>query len=463
MLEAWTAVERERERRLQDAWARYHGAWKDQADYGWPKPLKSTRTDPQGADNTRLNLAKLLVNKSTSFLFGSDLDFEIDAGVETPEEEWLEACLDANRRMTFLHRLGVNGGVCGQTFIKVMLPDPAANGHPYPRLVLWDPARVRVRWDPRDYERVLSFTHSWQGVDPQRAVPVFYRQRVERLEPAGWDIVDEESTGSAVSFRESGRERWPWPWCPVLTCQNLPCPNEWWGQADLEEDILHVNEVLNFVASNLGRILRVHAHPRTWGAGFSGEKLSVAIDSIALLPAGAELHNLEMVTDLTSTLEYLRKLQESFHELTRLPEVATGKVENLGQLSGLAIKILYGPLVELTQTKRLTYGELLRELCMRLLEMGGFGPDRMAEPQWPEVIPQDPLLEAQTAVMYDQLGVSRDTILTRLGFDPAAEAEKRQEQDAQAAATLEDRLTMFDRGGAGPVPGRGAAAADSEE
>lgn len=452
-LEQWTRAEQEREERIQDAWARYHGVWRGPGDrYGWPRPLRITGTDPQGGDNTLFNLAKLAVDKSVSVLFGVDLDFEVDAAAELPEEAWLRECLDANGRMALLHRLGVSGAVCGQAFLKLRQADPTI-GHSFPRVILWDPACVAVRWDPADYERVISYTYRWQGVEPRTARPVAYRQRVEALDGGRWRIVDERSIGSSVRYEQVAEELWPWSWSPVLTCQNLPCPHEWWGQSDLEQDVLRVGEALNFTASNLARILRVHAHPRTWGAGFHGEQLDISVDRIAILPAGAELHNLEMTSDLSSTLEYLRLIREMHHELTRIPEVASGRLERTGQLSGVALRILYAPLIELTETKRLMYGGLLRELGRRLLEMGGYGPDRAVEPQWPEIVPADPAGEAQTALMHHQLGVSRDTLLSRLGFDPLVEAEKRTGEEQTERQAMADRLTMWERDGQGPRPG----------
>jgi SPP1 Gp6-like portal protein len=463
MLEQFEVAERERLLRIRQAWKAYHGQTE--------RPLRETKSDPKGADNVRLNFGRLFVNKGVSFLFGMDLQFEVDGEKKSEADTWLSECWDANRRMTTLLRLGINGGVCGHAFLKLIAPapprpggkppgTPGEGGRPYPRIVVLDPACVTVRWQPDDYEQVISYTIHWHGVDPRTSKPVAYRQVIERVPspesqvpsqlgtrdfgcPLGggtyWLITDQEShedRGIWVTTREAG---WPFPWAPVLHCQNLPCPNEFWGLSDLEEDVLAANHALNFVVSNINRILRIHAHPKTWGSGFSATELRIGVDETIVLPGqDAKLQNLEMLSDLSSSLDFARQLKEALHEIARIPEVATGKVENLGQLSGLALQILYGPLVELTGTKRLLYGELLEELGNRLLELGGYGGGHRITTQWPQVLPNDPKGEAETALLHGELGVSRDTLISRLGMDPVVEREKRRrEQEEEDAAAQE--------------------------
>ncbi len=115
-----------------------------------------------------------------------------------------------------------------------------------------------------------------------------------------------------------------------------------------------------------------------------------------------------------------------------------------GALSGVALNILYQPLLEKTETKRRTYGDLLVELNRRLLALGGFGEDNFTVLHWPELLPGDPKAEAETALLQQQLGVSQDTLIERLGFDPELERQKRQAGDQQLGERL---LTAFERGG----------------
>jgi hypothetical protein len=133
----------------------------------------------------------------------------------------------------------------------------------------------------------------------------------------------------------------------------------------------------------------------------------------------------------------------------------TGKLEGTGALSGVALRILYGPLEEKTQSKRLTYGEMLIELCRRLLEMGGFGSENIVTIEWPAIVPANEVEEREVAIMDEQLGASKDTLLTRLGYDADEEKEKR---DAQGADMADQLLTAFDRGAVPNENGNGNGA-----
>lgn len=420
--------EQKRALQFKRAWEAYYGRF--------AKSLKVRRG--QADDNVIVNLVRAIVDKGVSFLFGQDVGFELDETEHTPAEEWLAGCWEANRKATLLQKLALNGGVCGHCFVKIV---PNA---PYPRLVVLDPATVTPTWEPDDIETVLRYRIQYPAVDSKTGKPIVIRQLIE-LDGAVWRITDQVSRADSTRWETTAEATWPYPWPPIGDCQNLPNPNEYWGISDLEEDVLQLNGAINFVLSNLARIVRFHAHPKTWGKGFTAQQLSIAVDETIVLPSpDAELRNLEMLGDLSSSIALYERLREALHEVTRVPEVATGKLDSAGALSGVALNILYQPLLEKTETKRRTYGDLLIELNRRLLALGGFGEDNHTVLHWPELLPRDPLQERQAALLDQQLGVSTDTILQRLGFDPELERQKGEgESDASASAAAR----AYNRGG----------------
>ena len=422
--------ELERQLRFKRAWQAYHG--------DAPKPLKVRQGDPD--DNVQVNLARVIVDKAVAFLFGQDVTFELDETQRTRAEEWLDECWQSIGGMLLLQKLALNGGVCGHAWAKV-LPAKAGytTGPSYPRVVVLDPANVSVGLAPDDIEEIVWYKIQYNAVDPNTGAPLVRRQWI-RPDGNRWQITDEESRdgGSWVTLAET---LWPYPWAPVIDCQNLPLPNEFWGMADLEDDVLGLNASIDFVLSNLKRIIRFHAHPKTWARGVSKDQLDINVDSVILLNNdAAELHNLEMQSDLSSSIMLYDRLREALHEVAQVPEVATGKLDGIGALSGLALQILYQPLIERTEVKRRTYGALLVELNRRLLEIGGFGPDNRTVLHWPEMLPSDAVTERQTALLDQQLGVSRDTLLQQLGYDPDLEREKRGAQEAETMARLIDEI-----------------------
>lgn len=417
----------ERKKRITEAWRRYGGMH--------PAALKATGTDPDAKDNTSVNMARRTVDIGAFYLFGKGLEFEVgEKGKERdPRDKWLADCWQKNLKASFLLEFAISGGVAGDGFIRV---HPPRLGEQFPRLTSLDAATVEVEWDPADYREARRILIEFNAVDRELKRAQAHRHRIERNAEGAWEIIEEVSNGDSSGWLVISSEVWPWPFCPVFHCKNRPLPHCYYGASDTEGDVLGLNDAINFVISNLNRILRVHGHPLTYLAGQQLDKktgLDRAVDGILVLPnPNAKVDNVAQVTELTPHFEQLKELRQAFHELTSIPEIASGKFENIGQLSGLALKILYGPLIQLIEMKRIFYGEMLVALCQALLLMAGFGDGLPVEIQWPEILPEDPKEAAEAAVMKQEAGVSRDTTITELGYDAEKEAEKRAEEAEQA-------------------------------
>lgn len=443
---------------IQKAWDAYNGQL--------AKPLKVLPGNPD--DNVRVNFARGVVDEGVAALFGDDLIFEVTG---TDGEDDLSASAKAsdaklrafwkqNRRMTTLTKLGVNGAVTGDAFFRMVQPGP---GQGCPRLLVLDPATVTPVWANDDYEDVLWYVIQWNSVDPYTRKPQANRQVIEKGEGGTyWTITDYVSIGDRPDFQQVGDEEiWDFAHSPIFHCQNLPAANCYFGVPDLEEDTIDVNVAINLTTSNIQRILRYHAHPKTWGRGIGNKDLQTRPDNMLLFQnEAAELHNLEMQSDLKSSLDFYRLLKEGFHVVARHPEIATGKLDQVGQLSGLAMQILYRPLSQKTKTKRLTYGEMLDDLNSFALEFMGEAAEQACTTHWPDVLPTDSKEEADTAIELNTLGVSKDTLLTRLGYDAELEAEKSQKEQKSAA---EMGATMLDQFGRGQLPSQAPGAGNPKE
>jgi hypothetical protein len=240
------------------------------------------------------------------------------------------------------------------------------------------------------------------------------------------------------------QEQWPWPFPPIFTCQNITNPNESWGIPDLTPDIIELNNVLNFIESNTSRILKFHAHPKTYAVGLSASQINIGVDDLICLPStDAKLANLEMHSDLKSSLSFIQDLRASMDELSRIPGVATGRLvdfQGLARISGIALMILYQPLIEKTTQKQRIYGRLIREVSRAVLVMAGLLSLEQYEAypielHWQDLLPVDDLEAAQTAMVLKGLGVSSATLIQQLGYNPDDEAEKSAAEQAQAVAT----------------------------
>lgn len=409
------------------AWRMYCG------DYQKPLRVRPGQFD----DNVICNFVRVIVDASVAFLFGREVSFDTDELRETEAERYLAQVWESNGKMLLLQQAALNGAICGHCFIKIVPRTP------FPKLVVLDPATVTVHWNPRDVSEVRRYIITYSAKDFDTEQMVTYREVIER-EGMIWRVTESVSEGDTSRWQVVTSDLWRWSFPPVVDCQNLPLPNSYYGQPDVTRDIIALNNALNFVLSNMNRIVRYHAHPRVWGRGVAAARLDVAVDEAILLPnSDAELRVLEMQSDLGSSINLYLRLKEALHEMSRTPEVALGKLDSIGAVSGIALRVLYQPLLQKTESKRRTYGAMLQELNRRLLAMAGYGEDVTCTVHWQEPMEADDGEIAKTALMWQQLGVSEDTILQKLGFDPQLEKEKR---EANSRTFGEQLLTAFERG-----------------
>jgi len=254
-----------------------------------------------------------------------------------------------------------------------------------------------ILFDPEDSERILGYVQTWHGVDQITSKVYSYRDIYlcnfnAAKEPLNWTIIRETAV-EGDTWRERQRpEFWPYATGPIFQCQNLLNPNCVWGMSDIEPDILSVNHAINFAASNINRILRYRAHPKLIGKGFQASQVDLSVDGVVVLPSkDSDMYKIEELQSLEDALSYLNMLKDSWDEQTRIPGIARGKVEDVGTLSGVALRILYGPLMEKTAVKRLLYGDMLTKLCRFLLEMefGESAAQKEIEVKWGNAMPSD--------------------------------------------------------------------------
>ena len=414
---------------MRAAWDAYRG--------NLPDPFKIDSGQPN--DNVKSNRFAAIVEKGVAFLFGqvvkiTTTDNTTAAG---PAQDYLNTAWgDDDDRMTVLSKLAMNGAVCGHAFMKIIPPNVKA-GKVFPRLVILDPQNVTVQTDPDDCDTVTAYTIEYATQDPLTGGATRKRQVIARVDPDGlageYGDQDTDDTWTitnclmrAGAWQVQGEPiAWPYPFAPIVDCQNLPNPNEFWGAPDLTPDLIEMGRVLNFVNSNISRILKMHAHPWVWARNTNASQISVAPGRIIVMPGqNAELQTLEMKSDLSSSMNFSAQLRSDMDEQSRVPGVALGRLTDLpkGTISGVALQLLFQPLIEKTVMKQRLFGRLMREASRRMLALGGFAYATEVEIHWPNLLPIDDNVAAQSALLLMQLGISKQTLMAELGYDYATES-----------------------------------------
>lgn len=442
--------EQARRQTMANAWKAYKGRF--------DPPLKKKDGKSAAKENTLSNRCAPIVNTGRDFLFGEKIAFEVgdpdddDSDVVIVDAEAANKALcaawgDDDDKMTLLGKIAMNGAICGHEFVRI-LPNPYPRHAP--RLVNIDPQSVTMIVDDDDCETVYAYIIEYT-VNLSKSVTITKRLSIWRVDPDGLAVTeggyDPDSTWMMQAFEKRGENgklqpvddpiEWPYPFAPIVDAQNLPNPNEAYGLSDLPPELIGINESLNFSQSNTAKILKFHAHPKTIVTGADAAQVQAAVEDVTCLPEGADAKLLEMHGDLASSMAFQDNLRSDMDEQSAVPAVALGRIRDLplGNISGVAIQILYRPLVQKTTIKRRLYGKLIREVCRRVLTVMGvmeYDPYLPIEIHWPDLLPVDDMAAAQTAMALDQLGVSKETLLTRLGFDAKAELAKNADEAAQA-------------------------------
>jgi hypothetical protein len=436
-----------RKRQMERAWKVYEDEF--------VKPLKVEKGEID--HNVISNRCAPIVDKGVSFLFGETIKIEpgkrTGDDTEKPDkgkEDFLTGVWgDADDMMTLLSEIAVNGGVCGQEFVKLV---PAQGSQKYPRLVNLNPSTVRKVTDPEDCKIDWAYIIEYPiYIDTQK------RQIIARVDPHAdttrlgetlddyWTITNFEKKATEQTWTQVGEsEDWLYPFAPIFTAPNLPKPNKPWGTPDLTEDIIGQNETLNFNDSNTSGIIYYHAHPKTIATGVNLEELKTGPGDVTILPSPeSKVYNLEMVSNLESSRNFSADIRMTMDERSRVPAVALGRLENLpggGDIPATTMKLMFQPLIEKTTQKRRLYGKLIREISRAALVLGGElsieeYENYPIEIHWSNLLPVDKMKDAQSATALQEAGVSQDTALQEIGYDADEEAKKREEETKKKVET----------------------------
>jgi hypothetical protein len=378
--------------------------------------------------NVQLPYGEMIADQGARYLCRGDLPITTgDAGADAALDElW-----PAEKRSLHILGLASNGAIFGDAWARIVLLNGA------PRVQVGDPLNWNADWLDGDIENVRAFAHTYQVEDGDREKT--WQERYVRTDE-GWEITTAEIDRRGRRAAEGELVVWPFQSPPVYHCQNLYRANDFFGASDLRDKVVKVIANLQLADSLLQKASAAHGVPKTMGLRMAPQDLKISTDGV-LFTGNGELRNLETdAAGLQFLLAWRNALRQELFNLAQIPEVLAGKLESIGAISGVALDILFRPLIDLTLTKRRTYGPMIGSLARGLLEVSGYSRalELPVKLHWPEVVPRNVQEAVDVALVKRQAGISTETILIELGYDPAAEAAKLAEErvrlrDAAAA------------------------------
>lgn len=444
--------DRKRQKAIAEAWQAYDGDLEP--------PLKRMPGEPD--DNVMSNRMAPIVDAGVDFLFGKEIEISVEEGAPAEAQQALDDAWGIKEaRLPLLQDVAMNGALARRAFLRIV---PNEDNTVF-RLVAIDPGIVCVKTAPQDCETVLLYCleYSESGKDAQgHPQTIFYREEIQRIDPDGnalKDMPDDDDTWSIQHWTRQGNSGpwnpagapivWPYNFPPLFSCKNLPRPNEFWGRADVRKDLIGLNNGLNLTQSSANRDIKLLGAPLLYSNGVGEGTTDTAPGRIMHLPLiDSKITAVQIHSDIPAALAFAADLRSDIDELSAVPGVATGRIKDMprGNLSGVAIELLFQSLLSKTEKKRCLYGKLIIDVSKALLVLSHMSADIEITIAWQNPLPKDDLTSVQTAIAKKELSISDTTLQRELGYDPEEEAELSQTEDAQ-------KLLAYSQGAGMPVAG----------
>ena len=209
-------------------------------------------------------------------------------------------------------------------------------------------------------------------------------------------------------------------------------PNSFYGKPDITPDLIGMNNALNLVLSCINRIEKIYGGPIIYAPGTGEQVINIEPGKIIQLPLFEnKIESVHIVSDVVNALTFAEDLRSDMDEVSHVPGIATGRMKDApkGRMSGIAIELLFMPLLKKNDKKQCTYGELIITVSKALFVLAHLSGDIDVEIAWQSPMPGTDLETVQASIALKQVGVSDATIQRRLGFDPDEELILSQAED----------------------------------
>lgn len=378
-----------------------------------------------------MNYCRRFVDAQVNFLMKGGFSVTIPDDPATPAKEdddrefvrlMLERTWDRNRRGLVGFEMAQMGSITGDVFVRVSWEDSDPIELPY--------ARVDVL--PSQY--VFPSFGGPHGVDRKRVNSVLVLfPKFKNGDTSSTNRFGDIPSHNVVWYGERwyadrvieydpyhGEKERPNPLgeIPIIHIPNYPVAGEFYGRSDLS-DLINLQREYNEKATDISDVINYHGSPVTIVKGAKLTQLERGANRMWGLPENASVENLSLNGELSASMEYLKTIKKSMHEIGGVPEIAlTSNLNN--RETGASVSMRYMPMLEARQVKVQTYGtgvRLINRLIMKITALANpeFGRafDKLNQANkyrnevvFPSPLPRDESIELDRATKRLDLGLS---------------------------------------------------------
>ena len=401
------------------------------------------------------------INAMVDFLFGKGVNFVSKAPDESRRreiEEIIKCVFTANGGAGFFQDMAVLGSVYGfvdclvrsseEVFVKMRRNGSSSTSSTPSSMTLGrvlqlastigldlvEAPRALPVLDEDDYRKINFYVqHFYQQKNSVESKNSFLtrilpgsvsgsvRSRCSITEVIGADEWQRYENGELVAEGEN-----PLGVIPVVHIQNVAQPYYYEGLSDVEQ-LVGLQDELNTRLSDRASRITFQAFKMYLAKGIEGGSDKTVSPGMMWYTDNPEASVEQFGGDSSTPSEdmHISEIREAMDKVSGVTPVVTGVLKNkLGNLtSGVALKMTYMGMLSKTGRKQHTYGQGLKQIVRLVLEMldrsGVYKTDeveREVEVVFPNPLPEDAMEQLQEAQIKKELGVSKEQILSELGY-----------------------------------------------
>ena len=278
-------------------------------------------------------------------------------------------------------------------------------------------------------------------VDPGIVLPTFNGADCARLEFAEIAYRRTDARGEEVGYREmwfpdhmeayeddTRVDQRSYDVLPISWIRNASVMGQPFGISDLH-GIWDLVEEYDHIAGKQTRIIDYYAAPTIAFRGLTSAEFKKQTSTTVFLPTDGDMFFVEWKGNTPDVEAQLVRIRNAIAEKSQVPAVAFGQQDSgMSSISGVALQILYGPLIAKTHRKRASWGPSLERVMWLCLRAAGFKDLALTQVNvlWPDALPVDG--EAQVNSLNVQVSgqiKSRRTAMSDLGIADPNEEMKR--------------------------------------
>lgn len=388
-----------------------------------------------------INFSEIVVDTGTDFFVAKGFDVVAVEGNEFVAKA-IDVVWEQNDKDELFRTLALTASICGDAFLYVTLRTKNDNGEDLPK----------EKW-----------TVSLTPIDPLFVFPVFSKTEkgvintaliqypVGKTESGGIKFHSIYLTPTRVQVFEEDKQisdtENALGVVPLIHFANMPDPLKIWGRSDIVS-VIPLNEEYNTIAASVRKIIKYHAEPTTIIFGARASKLEKGAKKVwSGLPVEARVENLGYNADLGATYKYMELIEQNIFKSSKIPSALfqVNGAPAVSNTSGLAMRMLYQPLIDKTRRKKESFTAFFRRSCVvvaRALEVAGYSLAELADstaellnvrPEFTDPLPFDEVAQLDADQKKLTMGVTSKATLLRK-YNPG------EDQERLAIEIIADRL-----------------------